>query len=285
MGNIKDFYKRQINIAIDYIEGNYSKKISIPELASEAAFSEFHFHRIFKAVTNETVNSYIKRIKMGKASRSLLTTDRTITDIAMELGYNSSANFSRDFKEYYQCSPSELKKEQTPPLKRDIAIKKNLNISYSGIETFDERFLIYKRISTGYNTVQINMAFKELLELIIRNNIDFSDVTSLGIGYDDPDYIEAEKCRYDACIALKEELTINGENINSKTFKGGKCAVFLFEGLAEDFFSAWDYIFREWVIRSSYIPENKPHFEEYLISDNYKKGIFKAKLCLPVRKN
>ena len=55
-------YIHRINRVVDYIEANLDEKHSLEELSRVAYFSPFHFHRIFKALTGETINNYLKRI-------------------------------------------------------------------------------------------------------------------------------------------------------------------------------------------------------------------------------
>lgn len=276
----ENYYIQRVNRAIDYIEANYHTKISTLDLADVSAFSEYHFHRIFKLVTGETVNQYIKRLKMGKAKRNLVLDNKSITDIAFDFGYKSSANFARDFKQYYNQSASSVRNQGIN--KNALIPNSDLNMEYIGIRDLEERTLMYKRVPTGYDTVHIQKAFQELLGFIHKNNISYRDVTSIGIGYDDPDYIEPQKCRYDACIHLKKDMGLDIGDFNSRVFDPGKCAVYIFEGKADDFAIAWDYIFKTWISSDKYTLGNSPHFEEYLVSEKYDQGYFKAKLCLPI---
>ena len=60
----RDEYIARINRVLDYIEENISGDLSLRTLASVAAFSPYHFHRIFRALTGETVNGFIQRIRI-----------------------------------------------------------------------------------------------------------------------------------------------------------------------------------------------------------------------------
>lgn len=112
---INEFYLKRVNNAIDFIEENLSEKIRLEQLASVAFFSKYHFHRIFKSVTGETLNNYIKRIRMEKAGKILQSQkSKAIGNVAFALGYKSIANFSRDFSDYYDCSPTEFRQYDTP---------------------------------------------------------------------------------------------------------------------------------------------------------------------------
>jgi AraC family transcriptional regulator len=101
-------YIARINRVIDYIEMNISKELSLEELAVVAHFSPFHFHRIFSAMVGETLNSYIKRLRIEKAATMLIqSTRKSITEIAFECGFSSSSAFARMFQEAYHMNASE----------------------------------------------------------------------------------------------------------------------------------------------------------------------------------
>lgn len=278
---MNDYYISKINKTIDYIEENLGKKITTKELADISAFSEYHFHRIFKALTNETVNQYITRLKLGKSYRNLVTSQESITTIAFKYGFNSSANFSRDFRNYYNKSPRAIRAEASYPKKSKRYLKR-LKLKFIGLQNIEDIDVYYLRVHTGYNSDTIKNTFSQLLEIIKANKLRFKDVTVLGIGYDDPDFTQPEKCRYDACISLRKPYILNNDILNSKKLHSGLYAAYLFEGRAEDFATAWDFIIKTWMSDDSYRPDNKPHFEEYIPSLGFINGIYKAKLYLPI---
>ena len=103
-------YAQRINRVIDYIRENLDRQVKLEELAKVACFSEFHFHRIFGAVSGETLNSFTNRLRLEKAARLLRYSGRSLTDIALDCGFSSSATFSRAFRSGYDTSPSQFRK-------------------------------------------------------------------------------------------------------------------------------------------------------------------------------
>lgn len=281
------FYKQRINSAIDYIEENINTKLTLNELAKVAGFSKYHFHRIFKTVVGETLNCYIKRIKMEKVFKQLLINkNKPLTEIAFDMGFNSSANFSRDFYNYFKVSPSEIRNLNVLPAPGKLTFcNSGLDVEFKCIETIPDKRIIYNRITTGYNPDIINRAFQNLYESFLHNFPGSKFDQFIGIGYDDPDYTPPGKCRYDACLSvdMKFELTGN-KDFNVRKFKGSKYALFSFEGKPEQFLPAWDFIFHDWLINSQYLPDNRPHLEMYLPNEKYTERIYSAYLCLPVKK-
>jgi AraC family transcriptional regulator len=103
-------YAQRINRVIDYLRANLDRQVKLKELAKVACFSEFHFHRIFHAVSGETLNNFTKRLRLEKAARLLRYSNQSLTDIAFDCGFSSSATFSRSFRAGYDTSPSQFRK-------------------------------------------------------------------------------------------------------------------------------------------------------------------------------
>jgi DNA gyrase inhibitor GyrI len=151
-----------------------------------------------------------------------------------------------------------------------------------GFKNYSPFEVIYRRVLFGYNPTEIKKAFKQLLEYAHKQKLEYHELRTFGIGYDDPDFISPSRCRYDACISLQNENDFDLGLFNIKTIHPGKCIVYLFEGKAEDFSSAWDIVFRKAISNNNIRLVDKPHFEEYLQSNRATEGLFKANLCLPV---
>ena len=103
-------YKVRIDRVIRYIEANLTNKISLTEVAKVSYFSAYHFHRIFSAIMGETVNDYIVRQRLEKAINLLIfQTELSVTQVALDSGFSSSANFSKAVKLHFGFSPSEIR--------------------------------------------------------------------------------------------------------------------------------------------------------------------------------
>lgn len=100
-------YKARINAVMDHIHNNLHKPLSLKELAQVANFSPYHFHRIFSSIVGETLNNFIQRLRIEKAASMLIANPKkSITEIALDYGFSSSASFARLFKEMYGMSAS-----------------------------------------------------------------------------------------------------------------------------------------------------------------------------------
>ena len=101
-----------LNQAIKYIHDNYSREITLDELAKIANLSKYYFCNIFKEFTGETFKDYQSRIRIGKATELLTATDLPVTEIAFTCGFNDSNYFSRKFKQITGKTPREIRKKE-----------------------------------------------------------------------------------------------------------------------------------------------------------------------------
>ncbi|GEL66481.1 helix-turn-helix transcriptional regulator [Marinilactibacillus psychrotolerans] len=113
MSTQKETYIRLINKSEDYIEQHLDTSIALKDLAENFSFSEFHFHRIFKKFSNETLKKFISRYKLERAAIFICVNHSiSLTEVAFFYGYNDVSSFSRAFKHHFGTSPSIYKKEQ-----------------------------------------------------------------------------------------------------------------------------------------------------------------------------
>src|SRR3982750_1375282 len=95
-------YTRRINDVIAHVRQNLDGDLSLDTLAKVGCFSKFHFHRVFRSITNETVNEMVVRMRLERAANLLRTVPKlSITAAAFEVGFSSVSVFSRAFKKQF----------------------------------------------------------------------------------------------------------------------------------------------------------------------------------------
>jgi AraC-like DNA-binding protein len=93
--------------ARDAMDRDYGQPLDIPRLARIALTSEAHFIRTFKATFGETPHRYLQRRRVERAMFLLRATDRSVTDICLDVGFASLGTFSRTFKDVVGETPRE----------------------------------------------------------------------------------------------------------------------------------------------------------------------------------
>ncbi len=246
-------YILRINQAINYIYQNLDRNLTVEDIATHCCFSKYYFNRIFKSVVNESIYSFIKRIKLECAAFKLRSTRRAITEIALEVGYSPS-NFASAFKEYFGVNASEFRKTYDLPLKdtyRTIVehIKKvrkqedffgaiDARMSIRPIEGMIleyQRFIgnYYKGLSPAWEGFCREMSLKYVFDKGTR---------FIGISYDDPLVANENRCIYDMCLKVEKVNSVNVLKIRPGTYA---CYEF-YDGL-ENLNKSYHEIFALWL--------------------------------------
>lgn len=98
---MQEEYIHRINKVLTYIDENLNNELSLKTLSNVAYYSPFHLHRLFKAITNETLNTYITRKRIERTAMMLIhNKEYSITEIAYKYGFKNDSTFSRTFKNY-----------------------------------------------------------------------------------------------------------------------------------------------------------------------------------------
>lgn len=108
---LHDYYIRE---AINFIELNYQKNISIENIAEVCGINRSYFGKIFHDQIGQTPQEFLLQYRMVKASKLLLISDKSVEEIGKEVGYESQFHFSRAFKSVYGLSPLKWLKENQP---------------------------------------------------------------------------------------------------------------------------------------------------------------------------
>ena len=101
-----------ISPALQYISNHYTSDISLDELAGECCMNRSYFCRKFREITGRTAISYVNEYRLTKARGMLMTSDLSVSSIALECGFSDSNYFTRIFSKYYGSSPSKLRQAE-----------------------------------------------------------------------------------------------------------------------------------------------------------------------------
>lgn len=263
-----DRYRTRITSAMEILESAPSERMTVAELANEVAMSPFHFHRIFRALTGETVGDVTRRFRLARGLRFLRDSDMSITDIALEVGYESSQNFTKAFKAVTGVTPSEVRSNSgledkliNRLAKPRFIITKEFTMSDIKITTvplFTTVGIQHKGPYEGLGSV-----YEKLRNWIATNNL-FSLIEGFySVYYNDPNEVAAEDIRTDACIKLSEPVETNAE-MTTIELGGGEHAVFIHKGPYEELRNAYDMLYGRWLPSSNRELADKPPFEKYL---------------------
>lgn len=297
-------YIERVNRATHYIHENMDQPVSLKRLAEVASFSEYHFHRVFTAVTGETPRVYVNRIRLEKAANLLLQDSLSITDIAMQCGFSSSAVFSRAFRNFFDCSPTEW---QQGEFSKNCKADSRNGQAGSGIAAYaadsgeqskepamelevkqlDGFHVAYAVNREGYDDAKIEATWDVLLKWAKPRDLLDDETVFIGMPLDNPDITDEDKCRYYACITVPEGTETRGE-IAQLDIGPGAFAVYRYSGPGEGVADMYRRIFSEWFPDSGYQPGEQLGIEIYHVDANVIEAakanpVVDLDICIPVR--
>lgn len=277
---IKNDYKNRINRVFEFIDKNLGSELSLNIVSDIAFFSPFHFHRVFKFITGETLNVYVTRRRIEKSALDLLHKNITTTAIAHKYGFSDNSSFSKAFKKYYGKSPTEFRK-QNPNRHSKISqlyskngqdypdhdkyicninnlknwIKMNAKI---GIKEMPKMDLAYVS-SIGPQNLQ--NAYGKLIQWATPKGLLNDQTKTVTIYHNSFKVTEADKVRMSAAILLNKPVATDGE-IGLTLIKAGKFIVGNFEIGLNEFEKSWTGLFL-WMNENGYKKADRNPFEIY----------------------
>ncbi len=215
-------YAERISRGIALLEGSDpDAPPSLDEMASAAALSAYHFHRIFRLMTGETPATAIRRVRLARALPDLAE-DTTITAAAASSGYASSQGFARALRVTAGASASELRADPAR-LDRlaarlrapgDEALGAPLEVTVVSVRPF--RLLALRNVG---DYAALNEGYGRLFEAVLAQIPSEALQGIYGVPHDDPRFVPADRCRFDCALAVGEagraeaglaELTLGG---------------------------------------------------------------------------
>lgn len=212
--------KRLVHQSIDYIMQHLDEHLSFDTLAAQFYISKYHFCRIFKEETGESIYAFIKRSKVDQSAIDMkLNPEKTITDIGWDYGYSSS-NYSSVFRKRHDSSPA-MFRSSMPTHSMPVPFPPARTACF---KTFEE-----------YNAqIQIQQLNDKTL-LIERF-------------FHDPAVTAPPQCICDICMTINQDCGLS----NVMWIQGDTWAVCHFSGEIKDIFETIQGVFSIWLPQSGY---------------------------------
>ena len=289
-------YAARIDRVIDHLRAHLDQPLPLHELAKVANFSPFHFHRVFTATTGETVNAFTTRLRLQKAARALRYSSQRLTDIALDCGFSSSATFARTFRAVFAMTPSEYRQRGEV---NDRKIRKALVDADEYLlpmspaqrtQTFRVqvraragRRIAYLRVANAFAPGRVQRAFQTMRRWAIGHDL-WNGAELFGMSADDPHTTPKHLYRYEVCLAPSRPLPAHlGHGISATELAPMRCATLRVEGDLRRVSTAWDYLYRDWLMHSRYAPAHAPALEIFRDKDRATDwNHFDLELCLPI---
>ncbi len=291
-------YRHRINSLISKLSQDPCRQYSLDELAGYCHTSKFHFHRLFKAITGETVHQLSSRLRLEKAAgRLVYDRESTITKISYDLGFSSSANFTKAFQSHFLCSPSEYRKQNYRNEEISKIGKASATLDRNNVPTLirvkdikiimrPNRRLAYLRAKGLYDSQEIEMMFNRLLDWSEGKRVRDLNEPVFMVNWSDTFIAEQHSWTYDAGIVVSENCLAE-DDIQIQTLIGGlvtEVSIWLYpQEFSKQLHIAWDEFVGHWLVNSGYLLSHKPSYEYYGQFND--RGQQAVTLCLPLESN
>jgi AraC family transcriptional regulator len=258
-------YAERIDRIVRFLNEQVESTPSLQELADVAEISPFHFHRIYRAVTGETPAGTLRRLRMARAIAMLRDTSKPVTEIAFDIGYESSQAFSKALRQMTGSSASELRKDRSKldmlaqtmagPPQRPKSSK--LEVRLVSVEPF--RVIAARHVGRPEG---LFAAFGALFEWGEKSGFlqDYRGI--YGIPVDDPR--DEEDARFDCCFDFGPNA--KPENPYAETILGGGLyAVTRHTGPYDGLDEKYDGLYGSWLTSTHHSLRNSRAYNHYVV--------------------
>jgi AraC family transcriptional regulator len=257
----QSFYADVVQRVIEHVASHLDEALELDTLAAQACLSRFHFHRVFRGMVGETPMELVRRLRLERAAWRLIHTDRPVTAIAFDAGYETHEAFTRAFRDCYAKPPSEFRLRRSARI--ELAATCGVHFRDDGrIPHFIPRDSGGRIMQVSITTqpelrvgavrhvgpyMQINEAFARLGELAQPARLfEQPGAMMVALFHDDPDSVPADQLRSDAAVVVAPETPLP-DGLAEQRIPAGEYASTVHVGPYEQLGDAWARFMGEWL--------------------------------------
>lgn len=265
---MREGYHDRMRRVLDYIDQHVDGDLGLETLSGVAAFSKFHFHRQFTASVGVTLHRYVQMVRMKRASYRLAFREGdTVTDIAMDAGYEAPEAFARAFRQRFGQAPTAFR--QSPdwaswlmalgPLARTRTATMQNRFATDQVRIVEVPATAVAVMAHRGDarqlgaTIQRFIAWRKATGLVPKVSATFTI-------FHDPEPARPEDFHIDLCAATHPAMPVPrwGEAVTAGVIPAGRCAMLRVIGQSEDLGLAATFIYRDWLPDSGEEPRDFP---------------------------
>lgn len=270
MSNVDHVYR--INEVLSRIHQDITANLDAKTLACSIAYSEQHFHRLFKRVTGEPVHCYIRRTRLEAAANQLVfSPERPIRKIAESCGFMSLSSFTRAFKSIYGVTPGAWRAERVerrgesekyflddPEIREAYQRIKGKPLPSPEIVMLKPKNVAYVRHKGYGRSIREPWEILKAWAMTEERSMD----GQIGLHHSNPAWVPLEECRYVACITIDKPIVRRGR-VNSVLIPGGLHAAFKLQGCYGELLPYILKMYESWLPASPFGVRTTPAFALY----------------------
>lgn len=261
-------YHERIERVVEFLGDQVDNNPSLETLAGVAAISPYHFHRVYRAVTGETPSGTLRRLRLARACSLLKDAGNTVTQIAFDVGYDSSQSFSKAFRSGTGFSPTEIRKNPASLSRVLTRLSSPGNTKKKEFGKIDVKIISvdpFKVIASRHLGPHANLFknFGELFNWAENTGLVESFSGIYGIPVDDPRDVPEQDCRFECCFDFGANAAA-AKDFSEYRLGGGTFAVARHVGPYDGIENIYDYLYGQWLQSSGYSLREQTFFNHYL---------------------
>ncbi|SOD92179.1 AraC family transcriptional regulator [Caenispirillum bisanense] len=257
-------YSRRIQAVIAHIGEHLDGDLSLERLADVACLSPFHFHRVYRHLTGETVAETIRRLRLARATADLVRGRGTLERVARRAGYGSVAAFTRAFGGTYGTTPAAYRaagRLVSPAMHVSPIADEDTSMTYD-VEIRDSAPLTLAAMRHTGPYMGIGAVFDRLYAWAAPRGLAGREAPGIGLYWDDPGSVPEARLRSAAAIPVT--TPVDDPAVETLTLPAGPCAVIRHVGPYAELERSYLWLYREWLPQSGREPADQPCREVYL---------------------
>lgn len=243
---------------MDFVDAHLDAELSLDRLASVAALSPYHFHRLFHQWSGETLNEFVRRRRLEVAAGRLRhCPDEKITSISLNCGFASPEGFARAFRERFHATPS---KWREPPAG---APAERCSPRLVTVRHEPAMSLLYLRGRGQFHEVAPHL-WTQFASAV--QHLGLARQPWLFMGLDDPRIAGTARCRMDACVPLPASGSAALPALSGMHHRWlpARCVATLhYDGPSSGIAEGWDMLLNHWLPQSAWQLAIGPFYERY----------------------
>lgn len=256
-------YLRQVQRGIDYIEEHLDEDIDVGEVARVAGISHWHFQRIFKGLTNETLKTYIRSRRLAGSLERLASTRERVIEIGLAAGFETQESFTRAFKKAFGVTPARYRRHasETPFLRKvrfdaDYLkhIHTNVSVEPTLIESGAMRLVGVRTEFFGVDSEKNNIASKlpRLWSAFIPRLSEIEGaIAGICYGVVRQTASRTDELEYIAATEVSRSATVP-RGMLAVDIPSARYAKFMHRGRVKEVDRTVNYIYSSWLARSGF---------------------------------
>lgn len=284
----------RLNQAMEHIERHLDGRIDAAELARIALTSEYHFRRMFSALSGMPLSEYVRRRRLTVAGAEVLAGERTLLEVAVRYGYTSGEAFARAFRAVHGVGPGEARREgavltSQPRMSFRLVIEGRSSMEYRVVEKEAFR-VVGRRARVPLVHEGVNPAIAEFLRGIPAATVERIAALSAGepagllsvVDKLDPGRAEGTELDYYHAVVAAPDAELPAE-FDRLDVPAGSWAVFDSTGpFPQTLQYLWRDVFTEWFPSNPYRSRPGPELLRTVLSADGAHA--EAQLWIPVER-